>query len=187
VRRRAALAAALHSPDEAGAVLTALAQDEDPGVREAVAAGAAALSVPPRALLLRLAQDPETRVRRAALRALSAPQALADLPAAERRKALRELLSGGELPRANPPADIDPSLPPQGTAVEAQPAEEGAAPRLNSQLDLEGVERELRASLRGRTAEQLSEILGTDPLTLTRALEAEGARFVLRGSKWFVS
>ncbi len=92
VRRRAALAVVLQAPSDAEAILTALGEDSSPGVRQAVAAAAAALPVPPATLLLRMAQDSEVRVRRVALRALSAPQSLADLPAAERRKALREIL-----------------------------------------------------------------------------------------------
>jgi len=166
VRRRAALAAVLRAPGQADTVLQALGEDSDAGVRQAVAAGASALPVLPEALLLRMAQDPELRVRKAALRGLSAPAALAELPAAERRKALREILRGG--PRADP----------------SPPVEASAAP-VQAQLDLDAAEAELRASLRGRTPEQLARVLGVDVETLNRALEADEHRFVQRGPRWF--
>ncbi len=178
VRRRAALAVVLRVPADAEVILTKLGEDPNPGVRQAVAAGAAALPVPPATLLLRLAQDPEVRVRRAALRALSAPQALAEMPAAERRKALREILSGNSTANAT-------STPTTTTSTAA--ANPTPTPSLIASLDLDVIDRELRSSLRGRTPEQLARLAGVDTETLNRALQASADRFVLRGPRWFAT
>ena len=176
VRRRAALAVVLRAPQDAETLLTALGEDSNPGVRQAAAAGAAALASSPATLLLRMAQDPEVRVRRAALRALSAPQALAELPAAERRKALREILRGQAEPTATatPTATSNANATPTATSP-PQP------------VDLDAVESELRSSLRGLTPEQLARLAGVDTETLNRALQASPSRFVLRGPRWFAT
>jgi hypothetical protein len=184
VRRRAALAVVLQAPSDAEAILTALGEDSNPGVRQTVAAGAAALPIPPATLLLRLAQDSEVRVRRVALRALSAPQSLADLPAAERRKALREILRAQAANEA--PPDADPTV---GDPVVVDLPDQGppAASTAETSLDLDAVDRELRSSLRGRTPEQLARLVGGDIETLNRALRANAGRFVLRGPRWFAT
>jgi hypothetical protein len=129
-----------------------------------------------------MAQDPEVRVRRAALRALSAPQALADLPAAERRKALREILRGQAEPNATPTPTATPTSV-TDEAVTDEPVTDVAA----AQLDLDAIDRELRSSLRGRTPEQLARLTGVETETLNRALQASPSRFVLRGPRWFAT
>jgi hypothetical protein len=193
VRRRAALAVVLQAPSDAEAILEALGEDANPGVRQAVAAAAAALPVPPATLLLRMAQDIEVRVRRAALRALSAPQSLADLPAAERRKALREVLRAQA---AGEPGDAlvepvveEPSMaqPMETEPAAAKPSVPEPSQALDLGLDLDAVERELRGSLRGRTLDQLARLAGVDTQTLNRALQANAGRFVLRGPRWFAT
>ena len=183
VRRRAALAAVLRAPSDAESILAALGQDSNPGVRQAVAAGAAALPVPPATLLLRLAQDSEVRVRRAALRALSAPPALADLPAADRRKALREVLRVQATGEAAAP-EVVTGAEPSAAAPAAAPV---PAPSSAASVDLDAIESELRSSLRGRTPEQLARLAGVDAETLNWALRADERRFVLRGPRWFAT
>jgi len=197
VRRRAALAVVLQAPSDAETILTALGEDSNPGVRQAVAAAAAALPVPPATLLLRMTQDAEVRVRRVALRALSAPQSLADLPAAERRKALREILraqAASEAPPATdsiaadpPAADIPDVGPPARRPALPVSVADPPATTAEVALDLDAVDRELRSSLRGRTPEQLARLAGVDTETLNRALQANAGRFVLRGPRWFAT
>ena len=172
VRRRAALAAALHAPQSALPVLETLAGDENAGVRDAAAAGASSIVPRPDALLLRLVQDESLRVRRTALRALGAPEALADMTAADRRRALREHLRAPAEPKAAVPEAI------------AAPSPK-ASPRIP--IDLDAVEFEVRSSLRGKTTEQLAQALSiTDVDALSEAMTAASDRFLLRGRKWFV-
>ena len=161
----AAIAAAMHAPDAAVPVLEKLAKDQNAGVRNAAAAGASALLPRPDALLLRLAQDDAPRVRKTALRALGAPERLADVPPAERRRALRDHLRT--------------PLPPEPKA--AEPEAQLVAP-----LNLDQVETELRSSLRGSTAEELSRALTVEVDFVSEALTAVPERFLLRGRKWFV-
>jgi hypothetical protein len=203
VRRRAALAVVLRAPSDAETILTALIGDKNPGVRQAVAAGAAALPQPPATLLLRMAQDVEVRVRRAALRALSAPQSLADLPAADRRKALREILrmqaegtmkdsgedAGATAQGPGPTAPGDASrVPMEESGGRAQgPGPTGPSPSAGASAspDLDAIDQELRSSLRGLTPEQLAQMAGVDVETLNRTLRASENRFVMRGPRWF--
>ena len=196
VRRRAALAVALHAPAAAGEMLELLATDSEPGVREAVAAGAAALSPTPTALLLRLAQDVEVRVRRAALRALSAPATLADVSPAERRRELRHWLCAPVAAPAPADADVEPtratpavpvtvweSVDPAPAVNAGPPAHDRAAP---PPVSLDALEQELRASLRGRTLDQLAQALSVPERAVSAALAATPERFEARNHKWFV-
>lgn len=202
VRRRAALAAALHAPSAAAAVLEALAADAEAGVREAVAAAASSLTPTPTTLLLRLAQDEAPRVRRTALRALGAPPALAEATAAERRRALREQLKHGldgaqvarRPARAAGAAQSALGIGPMDSEAEAVFAELTAELKLEpgepsspqpGRISPDALEGELRSALRGRSATQLAEALGAELASVTAALEAAADRFLLRGQKWF--
>jgi hypothetical protein len=73
VRRAALLADTVFRPEGAAARLQTLTADPDPGLRRLLAACAAALAPPADDVLRVLAQDRDTRVRSAALRALGAP------------------------------------------------------------------------------------------------------------------
>ncbi|MHB1843881.1 MAG: HEAT repeat domain-containing protein, partial [Deltaproteobacteria bacterium] len=159
VRRAAALGATLSRPEAAQPLLERLSTDPAPEVRKLTAGCAAALPVSQGALLRRLGNDEAPAVRAAALRALRAVPSVAELPAAERRKALR----GERTPKGAPAAD--------GSAELAE--------RITS---------ELRASLRGCTVGELSARLSVPTGSVTRAIERAGAsRFVRRGEKVFLA
>ncbi len=172
VRRSAAIAAALRLPERALPVLEQLASDPAVEVRKLATGCAAALPVPPEQLLRRLGNDENPGVRQSALRALQASPEIAGLPAAERRKRLK----------AQPPPQRRPEKP-----AEAAPGTDADA--IDPGFDvLPALERELRASLRGRTIEELAQLVELPERALEHSIErgiAEG-RLVRRGAKLYV-
>jgi hypothetical protein len=165
VRRAALLADTVFHPEDLGPRLRNLVADPDPGFRRLLAACAAALAPPAEEVLRVLAQDRDSHVRTAALRALGAPVDLSAAPPAERRRALR-------------------ALPQQSRARTAD------APRPTPPRDVVGaIERELRQSLRGLTPDALLESLSLSRGELNSALDAaiSAGRIVRRGPRYFAS
>jgi hypothetical protein len=130
------------------------------------------LPVTPEQLLRRLGNDEDPAVRQSALRALQASPEIAGLPAAERRKRLKIQPSS----QRRPEKPIEAS---NGTgAAEVDPGFDV----------LPALERELRASLRGRTIEELAQLVELPIRALEHSIErgiAEG-RLVRRGAKVYV-
>jgi hypothetical protein len=172
VRRSAAIAAALRLPERALPVLERLASDPIAEVRKLATGCAAALPAPPEQLLRRLGNDEDPGVRQSALRALQASPEIAGLPAAERRKRLK----AQPLPQRRPEKPVGASLGVDATEVD---------PGFDV---LPALERELRASLRGRTVEELAQLVELPVRALEHSIErgiAEG-RLVRRGAKLYV-
>jgi HEAT repeats len=201
VRRRAALAAALWLPDEAPAVLHRLSEDRDPGVRQLVAICAANLPPSgdppaPDRLSRRLADDPDPSVRRSALRALHAEPQLADESPAVRRRALRAAARQAPAPQSD---DTPLPLAPKIVAPAAAPAQrmepkaylpvapvETASWSGKEPLG-ERLVAEVRASLRGRTIDELALALEVELAIVERAAAAgvSQGRLVQRGQRLF--
>jgi hypothetical protein len=170
VRRSAGIAAALRLPDQALSVLEQLASDPVADVRKLTTGCAAALPVPPEQLLRRLGNDEDPGVRQSAMRALQASPEIAGLPAAERRKRLK----AQPTPQRRPEKSVESA----SATVEVDPGFDV----------LPALERELRASLRGRTIDELSQLVELPARALEHSIErgiAEG-RLVRRGAKLYV-
>jgi hypothetical protein len=217
VRRRASLMALSLAGDAAHGLGEQAVQDADADVRSlgALVLGAGA-GERARSLLLAALRDPEKKVRRAAAQSLSRllgedVSAVVDLDDAHRRREVRRL---GTLPlhpvRApvqplsrttprQPPVAVAPTAP-AASAVTAAAARAVAAvavvsaglaeaPREISEALCSAVAGELRISLRGRTAAELSAITGEPPDRVTDACELLAARgqAVRRGIKFFAA
>jgi hypothetical protein len=175
VRRSAAIAVALRLPERAQPMLEQLALDPEPNVRKLATACAAALAAPPEQILRRMGNDEDTGVRRSALRALQASPEIAGLAAAERRKRLK----------AQPVPQRRSEQPRKPAGHPSTSVADDADPGFDV---LPTLERELRASLRGRTIEELAQLLDLPGRAVERSVErgvSEG-RLVRRGAKLYV-
>ena len=216
VRRRAAVLLGFASGDAADDALTSALGDRDPGVARAAAV---ALSGHPSAraqgALAKALSHPEPEVRRAAARAVgrwSGESVDTAAPEPERRRAARRIaekllaVDGAELRNAvtrvpavsiaspRPAAeraapDARPVRPEVAAPASAKSARVAvAAPKPDSKLASAALA-EVRAALRGRTADELAAVLSRDRAAVEaslRELVAQG-HLVARGPRFFMS
>jgi len=216
VRRRAAVLLGFTPGEAAEQALAAALADRDPGVARTAAV---ALSGRPSALaqgaLARALDHPVPEVRRTAARAVgrwSGELVDASAPEPERRRAARRIaekllaVGGSELrtavtkvavrapvsstrprspsPEAAPRAKVAPAAAPQPEVRVAAVMTTGPDPSLAAAAIAE-----VRTALRGRTAEEMAEVLRRDRAAVEatlRTLVAEGA-LVARGPRFFMS
>jgi HEAT repeats len=197
VRRRAALLALQLPRAEVLALERPSGSDADPEVRRvaALAAGAAG-GQEARGALLAALDDPFPAVREAAARSLSRllgveVDGVAGLEGPQRRREIRRLTS---LPVASVSARARTALTREASSAvrrasttELAVLEEG--PRLNPEALCGNVLGELKAAMRGRSAQELGGLLGApaEAIEVACALLTARGQVVRRGSKLFVA
>jgi HEAT repeat protein len=196
VRRRAAVLAAARP--EAMELLARAAADEDASVRRVAALTLAACSGDEaKKILLKALDDNDPTVRRAAAKGLSRLVgedliSVADLDQAARRRQMRRIAESRKaivesaIPAAAPePKPVEAVVRPP---IPAAPVPVAAAPESSSEV-FARIKSEIRASLRGKTPEELREPLGLtmeSVVAAARALEKSGA-LVRRGQRYFLA
>jgi hypothetical protein len=193
VRRRAAVLGAARP--EALDLLARAAGDADASVRRVAALTLAACSGDEaKRILLKALDDADPTVRRAAAKGLSRLVGedvvpVADLDQAARRRQMRRLAdskamaSGVQAPPSTPTSSVE-------IRVDAEARETGEREEAGTDASVyTRIKSEIRASLRGRTLEELSQPLGISPesaVAAAAALERSGA-LVRRGQRYFLA